>query len=143
MVSTKQIFGGLYRTHLDLTPARVIVDFDANFMQDHPTSLRNSKQFAAGRKPDDGHMNRLYVYENTFSITGGMADHRFPTAHGDIAAAETARVNGVGRSNRPAAQQITERQPLSPGVGVPQRPVGSGDHLLHHPSGTPLDCQQA
>ena len=80
-------FGQPAMPQLDYTPAQVLVDFDANFMQDHPTSLRNSKQFSAGRKPEEGHMNRLYVYENTFSITGGMADHRFPTAHGDIAAA--------------------------------------------------------
>jgi molybdopterin-containing oxidoreductase family iron-sulfur binding subunit len=80
-------FGKPAMPQLDFTQAQVIVDFDSNFMQDHPTSLRNSKQFSAGRKPDEGHMNRLYVYENTFSITGGMADHRFPTAHGDVAAA--------------------------------------------------------
>jgi len=77
-------FGVPAKTHLDLTAAKVIVDFDANFMQDHPTALRNSKQFSAGRTPEDGHMNRLYVYETTFSITGGMADHRFPTAARDI-----------------------------------------------------------
>jgi len=87
MKGAAKAFGQTAMTQLDFSKANVIVDFDANFMQDHPTSLRNSKQFSKGRAPDDGHMNRLYVYENTFSITGGMADHRFPTAHGDIAAA--------------------------------------------------------
>ena len=29
-------------------------------------------------------MNRLYSFESTFSITGGMADHRYPTAARDL-----------------------------------------------------------
>ncbi len=102
-------FGQAAMPQLDLTQANIIVDFDANFMQDHPTSLRNSKQFSAGRQPEAGHMNRLYVYENTFSITGGMADHRFPTAHGDIAAAVWALA---------AELVIGEGLPLPSGAGV-------------------------
>jgi MoCo/4Fe-4S cofactor protein with predicted Tat translocation signal len=82
-----QAFGTAAKTILDLEKARVIVDFEANLLQDHPTALRNNKQFAAGRKPASGHMNRLYVYENSFTTTGGMADHRFPTASSEIGAA--------------------------------------------------------
>ena len=77
-------FGSAAKTQLDLTGAKVIVDFDANLLQDHPSALRNNKQFAAGRDPESGHMNRLYCFENTFSTTGGMADHRFPTPAGEI-----------------------------------------------------------
>jgi len=109
MRGATKAFGQAAMTQLDLAQARVIVDFDANFMQDHPTSLRNSKQFSAGRKPDAGHMNRLYVYENTFSITGGMADHRFPTAHGDIAAAAWALA---------AELVLGEGLPLPAGSGI-------------------------
>jgi MoCo/4Fe-4S cofactor protein with predicted Tat translocation signal len=80
-------FGTPAKTMLDLDQASIIVDFEANVLQDHPTALRNNKQFAAGRKPDHGHMNRLYVYENSFTTTGGMADHRFPTASSEVGAA--------------------------------------------------------
>lgn len=80
-------FGTAARTLLDVSRAQVIVDFDANVLQDHATALRNSRQFARGRRPESGHMNRLYVYENTFTITGGMADHRFPTPATQIDAA--------------------------------------------------------
>jgi MoCo/4Fe-4S cofactor protein with predicted Tat translocation signal len=80
-------FGTGAKTQLDLSQAKVIIDFDANMLQDHPTALRNNKQFADGRKPETGHMNRLYVYENSYTTTGGMADHRFPTAGRDIGAA--------------------------------------------------------
>jgi MoCo/4Fe-4S cofactor protein with predicted Tat translocation signal len=84
MMGLKKAYGTAARTSLDLKKAQVVVDFDANVLQDHPTAVRNSGDFAKGRAPDSGHMNRLYVYENTFSITGGMADHRFPTPSGAI-----------------------------------------------------------
>jgi len=87
MMGARKAFGTVAMSQLDLTLARVIVDFDANLLQDHPTALRNSKQFAAARRPEHGEMNRLYCYENTYSITGGMADHHFPTPAGEIAAA--------------------------------------------------------
>ncbi len=109
MRGAAKAFGQAAMTQLDFSKANVIVDFDANFMQDHPTSLRNSKQFSKGRAPEDGHMNRLYVYENTFSITGGMADHRFPTAHGDIAAAVWALA---------AELVLGEGLPLPAGAGI-------------------------
>ena len=81
-------FGRPARAQLHVERAQVLVDFDANLMQDHPTALQNSRLFSRGRKPETGHMNRLYVWENSFTITGGMADHRFPvSAHGVGAAA--------------------------------------------------------
>ena len=87
IMGTAAAFGSPALTQLHLDKAAVIVDFDANLMQDHATALRNSRQFGAGRKPETGHMNRLYVWENSFSITGGMADHRFPVAASQVGAA--------------------------------------------------------
>jgi len=84
IMGAAKAFGTGAQTQLDLSKANVIVDFDANMLQDHPTALRNNRQFAAGRQPESGHMNRLYVYENSYTTTGGMADHRFPTAARDI-----------------------------------------------------------
>ncbi len=87
MLGARLAFGTPARSQLAVEKAQVIVDFDANFLQDHPTALRNSRRFAKGRRPESGHMNRLYVFENTFTITGGMANHRFPTPAGHITAA--------------------------------------------------------
>ena len=84
MRGLKTAFGTAARTQLDLSAAEVIVDFDSNFLQDHPTAVRSAKAFAAGRRAESGRMNRLYSFENAFSITGGMADHRYPTAARDI-----------------------------------------------------------
>ncbi|MCP4549812.1 MAG: TAT-variant-translocated molybdopterin oxidoreductase [bacterium] len=80
----QQAFGQPAKTVLDVSQAQVIVDFDANLLQDHPTALRNTRQFVDARDPESGHMNRLYCFENSYSITGGMADHRFPTPARDI-----------------------------------------------------------
>ncbi len=41
--------------------------------------------FASHRNPDDGEMNRLYVVENGYTLTGGMADHRLPVRTSEIA----------------------------------------------------------
>lgn len=84
MRGLKQAFGTAAMVQLDLGQADVIVDFDSNCLQDHPAALRNAKAFAAGRRAESGHMNRLYSFESTFSITGGMADHRYPTAARDL-----------------------------------------------------------
>jgi len=84
MRGLKLAFGTAAMTQLDLGAADVIVDFDANCLQDHPAALQGAKAFAAGRRAEAGHMNRLYSYESGFSITGGMADHRYPTAARDL-----------------------------------------------------------
>jgi len=84
MRGLKQAFGTAAMVQLDIGQADVIVDFDSNCLQDHPAALRNAKAFAAGRRAESGHMNRLYSFESTFSITGGMADHRYPTAARDL-----------------------------------------------------------
>lgn len=77
-------FGTPQRVHLDLTRADVIACFDADLLSDHPTSLRNARDFAAGRRAEDGGMNRLYVVESSPSTTGAMADHRFAVASARI-----------------------------------------------------------
>ncbi len=116
-----QAFGTPAKTQLDLTKAQVIVDFDANMMQDHPTALRNARQFAEGRRAETGHMNRLYCYENSFSITGGQADHRFPTVAGDIGAAVWALA---------AELVLAEGLPLPAGAGFTRNDLKKWQH--HH-----------
>ncbi|HTE53353.1 MAG TPA: 4Fe-4S dicluster domain-containing protein [Kofleriaceae bacterium] len=77
---TRMAFGRAMRPHLNLVGAKVIAAFDADLLGDHPESLRLSRDFAAGRDPDDNAagMNRLYAVESAFSITGATCDHRLP-----------------------------------------------------------------
>ncbi len=77
-------FGKSYRTHLVLDKAEVIVSLDADLLVDHPAALRLAKDFAAGRDADKGSMNRLYVVESQFTVTGASADHRLAVRSSDI-----------------------------------------------------------
>lgn len=66
----------------DFSKADVVLSLDADFMITDVGSLAYARQFIDGRRrqpglsPDRQPMNRLYVVESTFSLTGSMADHR-------------------------------------------------------------------
>ncbi len=79
-------FGKPFRTHLALERASVIVCLDADILFSHPDAVRHARMFAAGRRAENGKMSRLYVAESVFSLTGGMADHRFPMRSGEVIA---------------------------------------------------------
>ncbi len=72
--------------HLD--KARRILSLDADFLQEGPHALAYARDFAKGRRvtsqDDAPNMNRLYVVESNFTITGSMADHRLRVASGEI-----------------------------------------------------------
>jgi Fe-S-cluster-containing dehydrogenase component len=64
--------------HYDLTAADVILAVESDFLASSPFHLRHARHFADGRRlasPDES-MNRLYVIESTFTVTGAAADHR-------------------------------------------------------------------
>ncbi len=66
--------------------AKVILSLDHDFLG---TDCAGdfARQFAAQRKPDaKSGMNRLYVAENRFTLTGGMADHRIRVQASQIGA---------------------------------------------------------
>jgi molybdopterin-containing oxidoreductase family iron-sulfur binding subunit len=54
--------------------ADVVLALDADFLGDDPDAVRHAREFGKRRSGDN--LNRLYVVENTFTITGTMADHR-------------------------------------------------------------------
>ncbi|WP_456440845.1 4Fe-4S dicluster domain-containing protein, partial [Caldithrix abyssi] len=58
--------------------AKVILSLEADFLLSESENIAAHKGFSKGRKvlKAGEEMNRLYVVENHFSITGGMADHR-------------------------------------------------------------------
>ncbi len=69
-------YGNRFRPRLDLDKAQVILSLDDDFLSDHPDAMSLNRAFARGRRVESGSMNRLYVLEPGFSITGGMADQR-------------------------------------------------------------------
>ena len=100
-------FGRTLRPVYDFSGAQVIVSMDADFLG--PTAhdfAQATHSFARGRKissPLDA-ISRLYVAESTYSVTGGMADHRKRMRSVDMAglASDLAARLGVG-SGSPGA----------------------------------------
>lgn len=79
-------FGKPYRTLYRLREADILVALDADLLADHPAAVEHARAFAQRRDPNAGQMNRLYVVESGYSITGSMADHRLRMPSSQIAA---------------------------------------------------------
>lgn len=69
---------------LDLDSAKVIVALDSDLFGSDPQSVHYSRQFANHRSPSGAWMNRLYVAESQYSITGVSADFRLPVQASQI-----------------------------------------------------------
>ncbi|MGD7652680.1 MAG: TAT-variant-translocated molybdopterin oxidoreductase, partial [Verrucomicrobiales bacterium] len=88
----------------DFSKAERILSFDCDFGSSDPVG--KASEFFAKRKPegngykakpDAESMNRLYMVESAFSLTGGMADHRLRVAPAELLklAGQIARELGV------------------------------------------------
>jgi molybdopterin-containing oxidoreductase family iron-sulfur binding subunit len=75
-------FGRPLRTIHDLSRADVIVACDADLLFDDPQAIPNARAWAKRRRASDGTMNRLWVVEPGYTVTGGSADHRLAVQHG-------------------------------------------------------------
>jgi MoCo/4Fe-4S cofactor protein with predicted Tat translocation signal len=89
------------RYHFD--QARRIVSIDCDFFHAEAGATAHARAFAQGRrvksKDDAAAMNRLYVAESNFTLTGSMADHRLRLASSHMtafAAALAGQVLGTG-----------------------------------------------
>jgi MoCo/4Fe-4S cofactor protein with predicted Tat translocation signal len=75
----KLAFGEALAAHANFEKAKVILSLESDFLGlDSPTVLP-VKQCAKARQAGEPHeteLNRLYVVESNYSITGAMADHR-------------------------------------------------------------------
>jgi MoCo/4Fe-4S cofactor protein with predicted Tat translocation signal len=77
--------------------AKRILSLDADFLHAESGSLHYAREFANGRrvaKPTDP-MNRLYVAESSFTLTGSMADHRLRLASSHMPALAAALAGKV------------------------------------------------
>ena len=82
LAAAKLAFGQPVRQVLDLKAAKIIVSFDADLFGNHPYSLKHINDWAQNRKTADTQktMNRLYVVESRYSVTGSNADERLPVS---------------------------------------------------------------
>lgn len=89
----------------DFTKADRVVALDCDFASTDPVGSmtaffdrRKPEGASYENAPEAASMNRLYAIEATFSLTGGMADHRLRVAPSQVAAvaAQIARELGLG-----------------------------------------------
>jgi molybdopterin-containing oxidoreductase family iron-sulfur binding subunit len=77
----RAVFGRPVRELLSFDRARVVVSIERDFLNsssaEEPLGVRYARDFASGRdvRKAGDEMNRLYVVESAYSITGGQADH--------------------------------------------------------------------
>ena len=100
--ATRAAFGRELKPVYRFAPARRIVSLDSDFLHAGPAATAHARGFAQGRrvtsKAEADQMNRLYVAESAFTITGAMADHRLRIASSHVvalAAALASRVLGT------------------------------------------------
>ena len=74
-------FGRPMETHHRFDVADVVVSFDADFLCSGPHALRNARSWAERRRVlgnENLSLNRLYALESTPTLTGSVADHKYP-----------------------------------------------------------------
>jgi MoCo/4Fe-4S cofactor protein with predicted Tat translocation signal len=83
----KIAFGKNYRPQYHFDKAEVIVSLDSDLLYLESDNIRNSRAFTDGRrvKTENDNMNRLYMVEGIYSVTGAMADHRLRLPSSQIA----------------------------------------------------------
>ena len=79
------VYGEPVRSHYDLEAADVIVSLDDDFLMTHPNAVAYGRAWADRRRADDGSMNRLWVVESSYSVTGSLADGRLPVPSARVA----------------------------------------------------------
>jgi len=79
---SKLAFGKVVRSVINFDKAKCVVSLDADLLGTHPAAIRHAANWADSRRGVDGgknaKMNRVYIAETGFSITGTVADNRLP-----------------------------------------------------------------
>ena len=112
-------FGSSVVPRYHFEKAQVVVSLDCDFLGVEEEGTRHHRGFSRARLGEGTTptMNRLYVVESQFSITGGMADHRLrlPSSHVAEYARAVARELSLGEKVVPApgSPAVALRQVLS------------------------------
>ncbi len=90
-------FGEDVTAVFDFAKAKTVVSLDSDFLSD-PACPRYAKDFALGRRPGSGWMNRLFAVEPSPTITGAKADHKLVARASEIEAIAGALAASCGVS---------------------------------------------
>jgi MoCo/4Fe-4S cofactor protein with predicted Tat translocation signal len=109
---TKLAAGKNYQPIYDYSKAKVILSLDSDFLMNESENITANKGFSTGRKlvSEKDNMNRLYVVENNFSVTCGMADHRLRLPNSKIKDFCIALMNELGiRMGKPDISKFDQK----------------------------------
>ncbi len=133
----RQAYGRAVRPLYHFGEAEVIVSLDGDFLsaadQNH---VYNAREFADRRKlesENDG-LNRLYVVESQYSVTGGAADNRLRLRASEISAVASAIASGLGVGGGASAQLSESARAFVGEVVSDLRSAGSRGLLLAGPT---------
>ncbi|MBV8831745.1 MAG: TAT-variant-translocated molybdopterin oxidoreductase [Acidobacteriaceae bacterium] len=90
----------------DLSQADVVVSLESDFLNTGPAALPYARQFAAKRAIDNGQTPvRLYAIEAVPTVSGSLADHRFPVPSSSVPAIayQLAKACGVSAPEAPGS----------------------------------------
>jgi MoCo/4Fe-4S cofactor protein with predicted Tat translocation signal len=107
-------FGRSVTPYFRLDRASAILSLDCDFIGAEGDTHLHCRNFAKGRRPQNGAMNRLYVAEALMSQTGMNADHRARVASSQVIAIATAiaarlGVAGVGAEKFPLPANVGDK----------------------------------
>src|SRR5436190_11906320 len=103
--AASQAFGKSVEPYYHFDKAKVIVSLDCDFIGAETDAHDHIRKFAQGRrmeKPEDS-LNRLYVVESLFTLTGFNADHRLRIQSSGVAEVAAALAGKVGNTKSPTA----------------------------------------
>ncbi len=91
-------FGSSLQPVYSVEKAEVILSLDCDFLKTELDNVSASRGYGDGRRitTENDSMNRLYVVESTFSLTGSSADHRLRISSSQIPAFTAALANELG-----------------------------------------------
>ncbi|MBT9559834.1 MAG: 4Fe-4S dicluster domain-containing protein, partial [Myxococcales bacterium] len=100
-----------------LEDADVVVSLDSDFLGGDGDTVIMSNGFSKRRHPKNGTLNRLYVAEPGFSVTGAMADHRVRLPASHLGEFLRGIAGAVSAADAPAAvkAQVADRKNTEPG----------------------------
>ncbi|MCI0702321.1 MAG: 4Fe-4S dicluster domain-containing protein, partial [Planctomycetia bacterium] len=108
-------FGAKLVVRYRFDKAERILALDSDFLGNEAESVFYSRGFATKRKPDA--MNRLYVVESTYTVTGTMADHRLRLSASQIGPyllALVKELKGAHSAKFKKADALPPQQPDAP-----------------------------
>ncbi|HEX4749265.1 MAG TPA: TAT-variant-translocated molybdopterin oxidoreductase [Bryobacteraceae bacterium] len=107
--AAKKIAGKNAFVAYDFSQADVVVSLDSDFLNNGPAALAYARQFSKKRSVDNGNTPvRLYAIESTPTVSGSIADHRFPVKSSAIPsiAYQLAKACGVNAPDSGAASPV-------------------------------------